>query len=391
MRLIRKPKVIVPIAVVSLLVAIALAVALVRSGAEHPVDSDSRAAVVEPASQPLSATADQKAEAGSEADSNDADGRADSSDAGGRADSSDAGGEPPAARAGAPHHLRRSGEVSLLVSPGKLAATVTRINGITRALGGYVMSSTIVTDGAEPATASEPQAPSDPAPTGAMDGSVMPADEAEEPYAWITLRVPEARFNLALQRVSGLGDAQTVSTASEDVTSQYVDLEARLRHFRQVERRLLRFLAETRSMRDMLTVQDRLDETQLTIEQLTAELASLRETTTFATLTVSVRERPAGQATDQNAFWAALSDSLAKLAGGARALALFATALLPFALVLGGIAGMVWWVVRRVRRRRAAASSPASPATDDTKASPNPASPEADSEKASPDPAAPGR
>ena len=41
----------------------------------------------------------------------------------------------------------------------------------------------------------------------------------------------------------------------------------------------------------MLAVQDRLDKVQLTIEQLTAELKSLRETTTYGTITVSLSEK----------------------------------------------------------------------------------------------------
>ena len=54
------------------------------------------------------------------------------------------------------------------------------------------------------------------------------------------------------------------STSSEDVTSQYVDLQARLRHYRAVERRLVRFLAATGTIPQMLAVQDRIDRTQLT-------------------------------------------------------------------------------------------------------------------------------
>ena len=103
------------------------------------------------------------------------------------------------------------------------------------------------------------------------------------------MRVPEQFFETAIKRFSKLGDVQSVSTSSEDVTSQYVDLQARLRHYRAVERRLVGFLQETTTVNQMLAVQDRIDQVQLTIEELTAQLKSLRETTTYGTLSVFVR------------------------------------------------------------------------------------------------------
>ena len=76
-----------------------------------------------------------------------------------------------------------------------------------------------------------------------------------------------------------------------------MDLQARLRHYRAVERRLVGFLQETTTVNQMLAVQDRIDEVQLTIEELTAQLKSLRETTTFGTLSVFVSEKDATPAT----------------------------------------------------------------------------------------------
>ena len=62
-----------------------------------------------------------------------------------------------------------------------------------------------------------------------------------------------------------------MTTSSEDVTSQYVDRQARLRHYRAVERRLVGFLQETTTVNQMLAVQDRIDQVQLTIEELSAQ------------------------------------------------------------------------------------------------------------------------
>ncbi len=105
------------------------------------------------------------------------------------------------------------------------------------------------------------------------------------------MRVPETSFDAAVRRFAALGHVESASTSSEDVTSQFVDLQARLQHYQSVERRLVRFLAQTGTISQMLAIQDRIDQTQLTIEQLNAELKSMREQTSYGTLTVSLTEK----------------------------------------------------------------------------------------------------
>ena len=58
----------------------------------------------------------------------------------------------------------------------------------------------------------------------------------------------------------------------------------------------MRFLDATDNINQMLAVQDRIDKVQLTIEQLSAQLKSLRETTTYGTLSVFLREKGTPQA-----------------------------------------------------------------------------------------------
>ena len=178
------------------------------------------------------------------------------------------------------------------------------------------------------------------------------------------MRVPEQFFETAIKRFSKLGDVQSVSTSSEDVTSQYVDLQARLRHYRAVERRLVGFLQETTTVNQMLAVQDRIDQVQLTIEELSAQLKSLRETTTYATLSVFVSEKDTTPAAihASNTFGGTFWNSIELLGHGARVTALVLTALLPFIVVFGAIGVVVWMVVRRLRRGRRQAAQPSLPA-----------------------------
>ena len=268
---------------------------------------------------------------------------------------------PPSATYSA-HHLVRTGDLSLLVARGTLLATVDRITSMTEAGGGYVMSSAV---GSE--------TPGVPVPmSSALDdqGSTVPTQGSTassgsgHPYATLTLRVPEQGFDAAVKRFATLGDVQSVSTSSEDVTSQYVDLQARLRHFRAVEQRLVRFLAATSNVSQMLAVQDRIDKVQLTIEQLSAQLKSMSETTTYGTLSVFLQEKgsTAVVVTSSTTFTGTLWRSVQLLGHGARVTGLVLAALLPFAAVAAVIALAVWYVTRRVRRHRRRLAPPSLPA-----------------------------
>jgi len=269
---------------------------------------------------------------------------------------------PPAA-ALSTHHLLRTGDLSLLVARGTLLSTVDRITTMTGGMGGYVMSSAL---GSE-----SPGMPGPVEPLPLDSESVPTANDkpattiGTDPYATLTLRVPESSFDAAVKRFAALGEVQSVSTSSEDVTSQYVDLQARLHHYRAVERRLVRFLAATDNVNQMLAVQDRIDNVQLTIEQLSAQLKSLRETTTYGTLSVFLREKgvpQAGAIDPSDTFTGTLLHSIKVLGHGVRVTGLVLTALLPFVVVFGGLGLAAWFVVHKMRRVRRQPAQPSLPA-----------------------------
>jgi hypothetical protein len=260
------------------------------------------------------------------------------------------------------HYLVRTGDLSLLVARGTLLSTVDRIKSMTTAVNGYVMSSAVGSQG----TSTGPVEPMPLDTAVSSDGGVKNSapDAQSNPYASIVVRVPEQFFDAAIKRFSKLGDVQSVTTSSEDVTSQYVDLQARLAHYRAVERRLVAFLSQTTTVNQMLAVQDRIDKVQLTIEELTAQLKSMQETTTYGTLSVYVSEKDRTPVAihASNTFGGTLRNSIELLGRGVRVTALVVTAMLPWLVVFGAIGAVAWYVVRRVRRSRRQEAQPSAPA-----------------------------
>jgi hypothetical protein len=222
--------------------------------------------------------------------------------------------------------LVRTGEMSMTVARGGVPEAAARIVGLTAGYGGYVLTSQIST-----------------------------ADSTAPPFADITVRVPAHTYDAAIQRFGALGRVQSVRTSATDVTGQYVDLRARLAQARQVDRRLLGFLARTNTVTEALAVQARIDATQLKVEQLAGQLKALREQVSYSTMTVSVTQRGAHHATShRHGFVAALIASWRHIVGGFEAIVIGLGAVIPFAVLLAALAVAAWYAARtagRLRRR----------------------------------------
>lgn len=106
--------------------------------------------------------------------------------------------------------------------------------------------------------------------------------------ASVTFRVPSARWDDSLTALHKLGSKiLSEETNSTDVTSQVVDLDARLDNLKRTEAALQAIMNKTVLMADVLAVQNQLTQTQGQIEQLTAQRDHLTNQAAMSTLTVT--------------------------------------------------------------------------------------------------------
>jgi hypothetical protein len=117
-------------------------------------------------------------------------------------------------------------------------------------------------------------------------------DDVKYTVGWYTLRVPEERFEEALSRVEGMGERLALTVSSQDVTEEYVDLEGRLRYWRNQEAFYTRLLDEAETIDDLVRIQSQMQEVLLNIEQIEGRLRYLDSRTSFSTLTVGLTEVP---------------------------------------------------------------------------------------------------
>jgi hypothetical protein len=173
----------------------------------------------------------------------------------------------------------RTGRVTLEVPNGKYEDSLDRLNDVMLSLGGF---------------------------TSGSDGI---ADKGSLRSGTITFQVPAARFQDALDAARKIGKVQGYVVSSHDVSSQYVDLTARLHNAEATRDAMLRFFADAKTVQDDLAIQNQLAQVTQQIEQLKGQIDYLDHATAFGTVSVSLHEaaasvRPEG---DDWGFLSALS------------------------------------------------------------------------------------
>jgi hypothetical protein len=184
--------------------------------------------------------------------------------------------------------------------------------------------------------------------------------------ASVTVRVPAEKLDQALSQFRGLAvEVESESLDSQDVTEEYVDLQARLKNEQRTEAELLELLdsrSETGKTADILEVHRELGQVRSRIEQIQGRLNYLNNLSSMATVSITLTPdalqqpvvvagwRPRGTAL--NAF-RTLQRTLQFFGDFA---IVFFVLILPVVLVVAIPLVILFFIVRaiwrRVRRRR---------------------------------------
>jgi hypothetical protein len=113
----------------------------------------------------------------------------------------------------------------------------------------------------------------------------------------LVLRVPENEYEAALRELGRVGTVVGREESGQDVSAQFVDLESRARHLQAVEAQLLELLEKTEDVPAALAVQSQLNAVQLELEQVRGQIRYLDDQSSYATISLDIRERGAAAAT----------------------------------------------------------------------------------------------
>ncbi len=154
----------------------------------------------------------------------------------------------------------------------------------------------------------------------------------------LTIRVPSNRFEEAVGRLKGLGKVTAEDRSGQDVSKEFVDLEARLKQAKTEEAFFLRMMDQAKNISDMIQVQSQLSGVQLRIEEIQGQLNYLKDQTALSTVSVRIYEPGAplvGNPQPLAEAWARAAAGFQSVIGG---LVVALGWLAPFALI--AVAGL---------------------------------------------------
>lgn len=105
-----------------------------------------------------------------------------------------------------------------------------------------------------------------------------------------TIRIPVGKTDSFTEFASDNVTVQRRSESVEDVTEEYVDIEARIKVYKAEEESLIEIMKQAGNVTDLLSVKESLADVRAKIESYTAQLKSLENLTDYSTITLTVYE-----------------------------------------------------------------------------------------------------
>lgn len=181
-------------------------------------------------------------------------------------------------------------------------------------------------------------------------------DDGATSYSRLVVRVPSPKFNTTMIALEEAAELRSSNRGAEDVTTQVIDTDVRVRAQEASLRRVELLLSRAQSLKDIIWIESQLTSRQAELDSLKSQQSWLEDQTTFSTITVditAIAEKEKVEKEDQEAgFLVGLEGGMKALGASASAIATVVGALLPFAVLALVIGFPVWLLVRRRRSTR---------------------------------------
>jgi len=175
----------------------------------------------------------------------------------------------------------------------------------------------------------------------------------------LVARVPATQFGAALDEIKGLAaNIPEAHVTGQDVTEDFIDLEARIKTQKALELQFLEIMKDARKVTDALEVQRQIADVRTDIEKLEGRKRFLENRSSLSTITVNI-EAPKSITVSTTGFRSdlrdAVSDSLELASGMLMFFVRFIIVMLPVLVFVVLPSGLVLrYLMRRARRVRLA-------------------------------------
>jgi len=173
----------------------------------------------------------------------------------------------------------------------------------------------------------------------------------------LTIRINSDKYDQMVKDMNNFGKILNSQINGNDVTSEYIDLQARLTTQGELEKRLLNLLNEkTARLTDVVDVEQKLSNVREEIEKIQGRMKFLKNQTEFSTLTVSIYEPSLMTTSSGGGFFYELGQGFSRgLKGFTEILSGIITltiALLPILVILAALAYATILIIRKAKARK---------------------------------------
>lgn len=217
----------------------------------------------------------------------------------------------------------RDGRIAIVVPDGDFETSLTTVSRIATSLGGFVLTSS----------------------------------SRDQSTGTFTLRIPANKFDVAMERLRGIGEVRAETVTGQDVTAEFIDQTARLQILLDRRDLLQSLQNEATTSSEILRLAGLIEQTQLEIEKTQGQLRYLKDQVAEATIKVDLREQHAPEEETQPGTDAPSLSRAIRLGwqGFLRVVGAVIVGL-GYLVPIAAIGLAIWAIVTLVRRRRRAAS-----------------------------------
>jgi hypothetical protein len=122
---------------------------------------------------------------------------------------------------------------------------------------------------------------------GSVDNMNSSGAQNQE-QANVTIRIPANQFLTALNQLQGMGTVENQNINSQDVTQQYIDLQAQLTSAQMEEQSLQAILAKATTVSDEIAFQQQLTQVIAQVENLQGQINYMQNQVAMSTITVNL-------------------------------------------------------------------------------------------------------
>ena len=124
----------------------------------------------------------------------------------------------------------------------------------------------------------------------AANGYLESTDQGGSRYTYYTARIPAENYRSFLTAAGEAGNVTSLNESAQDITAEYVDVEARLKALNDQRDRLNALADKAETTADLLEIESQLSDVQYQLESYTGQMRLMDNQVRYSTVDISLQE-----------------------------------------------------------------------------------------------------